>query len=187
MEIPNGRYAARAKEWGLAETSKGSTQVAVLFQLLAEEMNGQTITWYGHFTDKTFAKTVEALRHCGFTSTDLAELESPTCGLDANEVSVVIEHEAKQNADGTAAEYEDGSPVMMPRVRWVNAAGGAGLSIKTPLTGDKAKAFGAEMKARLMALELGKPPAANGAPKTPPRAPVAKPATPAAASDDIPF
>jgi hypothetical protein len=129
------RYAARAKTWGLGETSKGTEQIAVEFEILTEEAEFNHITWFGYFSDKTFERTIESLRHCGWTGHDLTDLT----GLDANEVELVIEDE----------DDEDGNP--RARVRWVNRKGG--LALKAPLTGDKAKTFAASMRDKIKALD----------------------------------
>lgn len=126
-------YRAKARTWGLGESSTGKEQVAVEFEVLTPDAAEHVLTWYGYFTDATWERTVESLRHCGWQGDDLTQLED----LDANEVDLVVEDE----------EYEGKA---YPRVQWVNRAGG--LAIKTPLAGDKAKAFAAGMKDRIRAL-----------------------------------
>lgn len=135
MEIPNGTYRARGTQGMLGETSTGKEQVAVEFELLEEGFVGTRIAWFGYFTDKTQARTIETLRNCGWQGTDLTNLE----GVDANEVSLVIEQE----------EYEG---KWSPRVRWVNIPG-SGLALKSPLSADKAKAFAARMRGQIAAID----------------------------------
>lgn len=140
-------YAAKAIEWGLGETSKGTEQVAVRFEILTENAEFNHITWYGYFSDKTVDRTIESLRICGWEGDDLTNLT----GLDKNEVELVIGDE----------EDEDGN--MRARVRWVNRP--SGLALKAPLAGDKAKAFAASMRDKIRAID-----AANGTPrKSPPK------------------
>lgn len=127
--LPAGRYRARAVEGALAETSTGRPQVAVLFTLTDPNWAGNTMTWYGYFSEKTQSKTLEALRTCGWKGDDLSDL----AGICDNEVSIVVEHENDQ--DG----------VTRAKVRWVNRVGS--LGIRAPMAPDQARAFAARMKA----------------------------------------
>jgi hypothetical protein len=131
--INAGRYRAKAVQAALGETSTGKPQVGIEFELL--DHPGQTINYFGYFTDETFSRTVESLRACGWSSDDLSDLT----GIDTNEVSLVVEHE----------EY-DGK--TRAKVRWVNRTGG--LALKAQMPADKAKAFGAQMKGRIKALGI---------------------------------
>ena len=150
-----GRYKARGFEWGLGHTSDGKPQVAICFSLLDDDYKGETITWFGSFsknlgngTKTPFQRTVETMRTCGWEGDDFSNLT----GLDANEVSLVIEHE----------EYQGRTQV---KVKWVNALGG--IALKAPMTPEAAKAFAAKMKGELLA--LGKPAAAaTSKPSKPP-------------------
>jgi hypothetical protein len=137
-DILPGTYRARAVHGALGETKSGSEQVAVEFELLdADGAAGPRITWYGYFSEKTLATTVKALRACGWKGDLLTDLS----GISDNEVSLVVENEVLP--DGRAR----------PRVRWVNAPGGPGLGLKTPLVGDKARAFAARMRAHIAAVD----------------------------------
>jgi len=124
--IPAGNYRARAVDWGLATTKGGKEQVVVTFAL--EELEGYRITWYGHFTDKSWKRTVESLRLCGWEGEDLQDLT----GLDGNEVAVVVNHET----------FEGNTHA---RVSWVNDPN-RGVNIKSPLDGDGARQFAARMR-----------------------------------------
>ncbi|HVO30759.1 MAG TPA: hypothetical protein VMV18_08485 [bacterium] len=135
--MENGTYKAKASTWALAESSKGTPEVAVEFVLTHPDMQGRSITWHGYLSEKTFNRTVESLRYCGWKGDDLSDLS----GLDANEVSLVVENE----------EYEGETH---PRVKWVNRAGG--LAVKAPMSGDKAKAFAASMRERVRAFDAAK-------------------------------
>src|SRR4051812_44973200 len=117
--IPAGKYPARAEHWRLAQASTGSEQVAVDFKFTDPTLG--SILWFGYFTDKTFERTVESLRHCGWKGSDVLELDTPQADLNANEVVLVIEHET----------YEGKTRA---KVAWVNARGGVGIT--TPLAAD---------------------------------------------------
>lgn len=176
--MENGIYRARAKSWALAEAKTGSVQVAVLFELLTEGMVGQTITWYGFWTDKTWERTVESLKYCGWEGDDPSDLQ----GLDKNEVDLVVENESYED--------EQGITRTRPRVRWVNRPGG--LAIAAPLAPDKAKAFAAEFRDRIRALNAqdrkfaSSKPSKPSKPQSKPSGPIG-PEPPPFGDADIPF
>src|SRR5690606_28336352 len=111
--IAKGTYTAKAIEWKLGVTSRGTEQIAVLFQL----ESGEQITWYGYFTEKTTERTLDALEYMGWDGVDITD----PVGLDRNDVRLVIDHETG----------EDGKTYA--RVKWVNRIGG--LAVKEELTG----------------------------------------------------
>jgi hypothetical protein len=150
-----GTYRAQAIEAALGETDTNKEQIAVRFRLL--DVEGQEITWYGYFTDKTLETTFKALRTAGWKGQDLSDL-SDLCGQDTPEVNLVVEHETYENP-------QTGETKTRARVRWVNGTGG--LALKKALDPNKAKSFAARMKGKLAAFDLGagtpKPPQRNGA------------------------
>ncbi len=169
-EIRNGVYRGRGLQAALGRAGTGKEQVAVQFQLMdADGVSGPTITWYGYFTDSTYERTVESLRHCGWAGDDLSDLS----GIDTNEVSLVIENE----------EYEGKAT---PKVKWVNAPGG-GLALKEQLSADEARSFAAQMKGRILAMKQGQPkkPAPGSARSR--SGGVLSPEPPPYADSDIPF
>lgn len=140
---PNPRtYRAKAVEYGLGTTAGGKEQLAVRFEVQDPETPGQSFTWYAYFTDAALERTIESLRHCGWTGDDLSDLS----GIERNEVSIVVEDE----------EYEG---KVRAKVRWVNALGG--LALKSRMEGGQAKAFAASLKDRIRGLGVGKPAAAK--------------------------
>lgn len=159
MELENGKYRARGVQGALGLTSGGKEQVAVEFQLLGERGDehyvGQSITWFGFFTDNTLEHTIKGLRACGWQGDDVSDL----VGINTNEVSLVIENE----------EYEG---QWRPRVRWVNAPGG-GLALKQQMDVGQAKNFAQQMRGRILALEQG-----TGQRKAP-QQPASRPTSPA--------
>lgn len=159
---------ARATHGMLGYTAGGKEQIAVELLILEGEHEGERLSWYGYFTEGTFARTLESLRLLGWRGDDLSDLS----GIDENAVSIVVDEE----------EYNGERKV---RVRWINAPGG--LALKEPMTSDQAKAFAAKMRGRVLALSKG-----NGA-KQPPQ-PAPRPTKPSAgheppphSDDDIPF
>lgn len=129
--IAAGTYQAVASgtQWGTAgEDNK--KQIVVAFRLLDGPQVGQSISWFGYFTTKTWERTVEALRLCGWKGTDLENLGS----LD-QKVELVIEHE----------EYEGKTRA---RVQWVNKLGGGQVKLKNPMSPTEVRGFAAMMKDR---------------------------------------
>ncbi len=149
--IPAGTYRARAVEGALGHTEGGNPQLAVQFTLLDDDVQGQTIAWYGYFTEKTQERTVQALRYCGWQGDDLTDLS----GIDANEVQIVVDHE----------EYNG---VTRAKVQWVND--GAGLRMKSRMSQGDAAAFAAKMRGAIVAQRQkgGGSPATGAKPGTTP-------------------
>ena len=146
-----GTYKGVPTRAVLGMTSTGKEQIAVEFDFL--EMPGTKLTWYGFFTDQTFDRTIQALRDCGWTGTDLGEFSSGTLppGMD-KQVELVVKVE----------EYPAGSGQMRDKIAFVNSSGG--LMVKTALSPDKAMAFAARMKGRIAAFDkkvASAPPAAK--------------------------
>lgn len=135
--LPANTYIARATgNGGLGETEGGKEQVVIEFKIEDNEspQNGQLISWYGYFTDKTIERTHESLTACGFQG-GLEDLASPdrlkACGVTKKQVRIVVDHETYQ--DKTTA-----------KVKWVNSMEGTG--IKKALDPAKAASFAAKMK-----------------------------------------
>ena len=150
MTILNqGKHRAKASDWGIGKAGTGTVQLGVEFDLL--DLPGQSIGWYGYMTDKALKDTVKALRAMGWQGSDLSELADRGGALDANEVTLVVEHEQETDEQGTGKIDEQGQPLMRARVRWVNSAGG--VAMKNPLMGDDLKAFAATMRGKILALD----------------------------------
>ena len=143
--ISLGKHKARAIEAALGLTSTGKEQVAVAFEIIDGPHTGETINYYGYFTEKTAKRTMESLRILGWSSDDLTDLSDVT-----GECTLVVEHEPDQNGD------------MRARVRWVNPPGG-GLDLKEKLEGGAAKAFAARMRGLAAASRSGAKPVARPA------------------------
>ena len=160
--IEPGRHKARARSWALGKASTGTVQAAVAFSLA----DGQEITWYGPLSEKALEHTIKGLRACGWEGVDLSELAVPSCGLDRNEVELVVQHE----------QYEG---ELQARVRWVNPVGG-GVRMAAQLEGAELQAFAARIKGRILGLDPSSAARRAAAPARPPEPP---PPTDA----DVPF
>jgi hypothetical protein len=158
------KVKARAREWDLGESSTGKEQIAVAFDILTEGFELSGITWYGFFTDDTWERTIESMRHMGWTGTDLEKIE----GLNAKEVELVLEED----------EYQGKTQW---KVAWVNRLG---VNLKAPLSPDKRKTLAATMRDRIKGLD-----AAKGRKPTPTtaRTGALPPEPPPLTDADIPF
>jgi hypothetical protein len=153
--IAPGKYLGTPVSAALGFTSSGSEQIAVLFEFL--EPAGERLTWYGYFTEKTFDRTIESLRACGWMGSSLDEFGSEHLPGGFNrQVELVVTHE----------EYNGKTSA---RIAFVNNVGG-GMALKSAMDANQARAFAAKMKGRIAA--LGMP---SSAP-TPTAKPAVKPA-----------
>ena len=109
--ISKGTHPAVATDiqWGTAGQDN-KKQIAVTFRILEGEDQGLNITWFGYFTAKTYERTCEALRYCGWRGNQLDDL-----GTLDQKVQIVVEHE----------EYEGKNRA---KVAWVNAFGSGGAA-----------------------------------------------------------
>lgn len=177
--IPPGRYKARGITAELGETLKGEPQIGVLLEILEEgPWAGHRMTWYGYFTDKSQRRTIESLKHLGWSTNDLENL----AGIDQAEVLLTVEHERVKKDDVETGE-------VRARAVWINAFNSVGIA--KPLEENKKKALAGRMKGLAMQIGSGAPPAAKttagaystaGRPPAPPRStgPASAPPAPAA-------
>lgn len=167
--ITPGSYNARAKQFALGLTSTMKEQVAVQFAIVGGPLDGQTITWYGYFTEAAVERTLESLRICGWAGDDLSDLT----GTEANEVQIVVEEEPDQQG------------VARPRVRWVNEL--RGPMLKSELRPDQAKAFAARMRGTVVGFNQSRgKPAAKPSGTTPQRSQSRREEPPPPSDSDMP-
>ena len=186
--LPQGKHRARAREWAIGEAGTRTKQIGVDFDLL--DRPGESIPWYGYFTEKALASTVKALRAMGWQGADVSDLDNRGGGLDANEVTLVVEHEPELDEQGVPMQDESGAPMVRARVRWVNGQGGVAMA--KALTGNDLRAFGAQLRGAILALDPNSAArrATQQAPKTPPppaRKPAAAQEPPPPGDADCPF
>jgi hypothetical protein len=147
--VEPGTHTARATQWEFALTKGGAEQIIVQFEVMDGPSQGQCINWYGHFTDKTTNRTLEALRYCGWKSNDIDKLD----GMGDYLVQIVVELELQEEGKNAGKEF--------PKVRWVNRLGGGGpIKVERPLDAGQRKMFAARM--RLHASQV--PPMVGGYP-----------------------
>lgn len=177
--VSKGTYPAVARKWDLGTTKsqrEDNQVVAVQFEIMEGEFAGSFLTWRGYFTEKAEKRTLESLRHCGWTCNDLSVLT----GMGSTQVEIVVDDE--QGQDGKT----------YTKVQWVNRAGGAaGIKLNAPMDERQKKAFAARMKGAAAGVPVGGGPAAKAAP--PPsrgeqrRSEPEDFGIPAGADDEIPF
>jgi hypothetical protein len=163
--FPQGIFTAAVIDKGLGRSSKGTAQVFVSFQAKDGEAAGQTIAWYGSFSDAALPYTMEKLRTTGFAGDDLSDISSVG---SAGDVQIVVAHE----------KYEG---KIRAKVQFINALGGARLA--NPMDDADKRRFAAEMRSKIAA--LGASSRAAPKPAAPARAQDRRPEPPH--SDDIPF
>lgn len=160
--IQPGRYRGRPVSAVLGFTQGGKPQIAVEFDFT--DPPGHRMVWYGYFTEKTWERSEDALRYCGWTGYDINDFAygNPLPVGFEKEVELVVEEEL--DMDGK----------LRSKIAWVNR--GDGIALKNVMTTAQAVDFAKEMKAKMMlrAKSSGAKPAAS--------------APPAAVADDlIPF
>lgn len=167
MSIEPGKYIARATSANLGYTKGGKEQIAVTFKL----STGESITWYGSFSDAAFDRTIKSLRACGWQGDDLSQLGT---ALIQN-VELVI-------------DYEDdlqGKP--RPKVKWVNELGGGG-GLSNPMSPKQAADFARRMKPQLATAAGGNREPRRAEPRARRQAPESNELPDEdAGEDDIPF
>jgi hypothetical protein len=130
------RALAQSIQFGFAGADD-KEQVVVEFRL----EDGNSISYFGFFTEKTFKRTIESLRYLGWEGDDLSELPAlAEAGMLTGEVDLVVDHE----------EY-DGK--VTAKVKWVNKPGGGRVQLAKPMEADGLKSFAARMKGSIRAAE----------------------------------
>lgn len=168
--IEEGKYRAIATSAALGTSQNGSEQIGIMFQVTQGEHAGSGVGYRGYFTDKTYERTIESLRHAGWSGNDLSvftECDESACNqLLPSEVEIVVEHEAPTTPEGK----------MYARVKWVNKLGAGVVSMKNKMDAGTAKSFAERMRGACAAV----PVAAGAAPVSPRQPQQQRPATPVA-------
>jgi hypothetical protein len=185
LPMEEGRYRARAVSWQLGEAGTGTPQVGIEFQVEDGDHKDARISGYFALTDLAAEYTLEKLRNCGWTGTNILDLDDPvaSASMKANVVELVCKPEDVKDKDGKPVVSEETGEVRRRlRIQFVNRGGG--LAMKSALGEDKKKLLAAQMKAKLAVLDAkerrngGSAPAPTNGPRSPEPPPV---------TDDIPF
>jgi hypothetical protein len=124
--VKAGKYKAKKIGGDFGETKGGKPYAGVLFSLVD---TGETITWYGYFTDAARPQAMQVLELLG-VNRDLKNIADAHDG----EFNLVIVEEPNL----------DGVPVC--KVRWVNPGSGDGLAMGQRLTEVKIARLADELK-----------------------------------------
>ncbi len=152
MSLPmiKARYLARAVgcSFGTAESSN-NTQIGVQFEIVDHpDFTGESITYIGHFTDRTTDRTIESLQYLGWKGDDLTELDNLDAGACAHFFPNVVELDCGPDT------YRDKTTL---KVQWVNQPGGGRFAFKAPVTGPDLKAFAAQMRGTIRGAQQAGP------------------------------
>lgn len=179
MSLPEtkGRYLARAVQCWFIEAKSNNYQVAITCEVTDGDYGGERIAWTGTFapgkaTEIAMKALKEAFGWQGDDLSELADLDSEGCArLLPNVVEIVCDME----------EYEGEYRL---KVKWANPPGGGKFG--TPLSGDKLKAFAAQMRGTIRGASGSQ---RSTQTKPPARKPAAHPNAPGngGPDDDIPF
>jgi hypothetical protein len=140
--LPATTYTAQAVDGYLSHTKDGKEQIVVKFAIVGGPHDGQSVDWTGFFTERTFDRTIQSLRYCGWRGDDIADLT----GVDTHEVEIVVEHN----------EYNG---KVYPRVAWVNQIGG-----RARMPAEEAREFAESIKSRIVGMRSAEPEAADATP-----------------------
>jgi hypothetical protein len=132
------RAIAGSQEWGTANT--GTEQVGFRVQLIGGDMDGQSFTWYGYFTDTSEERTLESLRIAGWDGDFGALLDLP--GLGSTEFELQLEDQADKDGK-LVINPETGEPYLKPT--FINRIG---VAMKNVMDANEKTAFAARMRAR---------------------------------------
>lgn len=134
--IAAGLYRAVVEDHEWCYSSKGTKAICVRFRVVDgdEENTLVHINWYGYFSEKTWERTVESLRHMGFKGDDLNNLGEldETVQLDV----VQEEYDGKVHA----------------KVKWVNSLRASKIQVQNKMMDNDVAAFAKAMQERISAM-----------------------------------
>lgn len=169
----------RAVQFATATT--GNVQACLTFQIVDEGSpdKGRVIAYFGTFTDGSIDFTVDALRNCGWTGDNLAEV--PQLAAEdklAEVVSLKIDHE----------EYQGKVNAKVKFVNKPGTGGKAGLRLNDELTGGDLDRFASMMRTKVRAAgrDAEHAKGRGGASAAPSANRSRRPASPPPPRDDVP-
>lgn len=170
--LSEGRYMARAVDGALGTSTNGNDQVTVELRTFDEKGEGESVLWYGYFTDRAIGMTLKALRTMGWTGDDLSDLST----LGSKDVEIVLEEEIDNRGNARL------------RVKWINEPGAGRLKRAEP---DVAKTIAARHLGAVVAHRqaMGMPAPQRAAAPRPAyqRPPTSAPAPTGVGDDNMPF
>jgi len=123
-------------QWG-PKTTNSPFQACLCFEILSGPYAGQQLSAWLYFGEKSYQRSLDALRACGFSGDDIDKFSNQR---PENEVSIVVEHEVDDKGKTRA------------KVKWVNKPGtGNGFVFKERLPANDLRSFSARLKGKLKA------------------------------------
>lgn len=185
LPMEKARYRARAKAWQLGAAGTGMPQAGVEFEVEDGDHKAERISGYFALSDAAAEYTLQKLRTCGWTGTDIFELEDPvkSASMGANVVELVVAPEDHVKDGQPVIDETTGEVKRTLRIQFVNRVGG--LAMKGSINDEQKKILGAKLKAKLAALDAKAKKAGNGAAPPPHEGPSGP--NPPPPTDDIPF
>ena len=132
--IPEGNFIAKGIGYEFGLTRDAKPQVLVNCEIIEGTYAGQTLPWFGYFSQDTEMRTLEALRYLGWQSDDLADMR----GFGKTTVQIVVEHEKQMQGKNAGKTFA--------RVRWINRPGAGGIKLAKPMDAADLRRFGAKMR-----------------------------------------
>lgn len=177
MSLPEVRanYLARAIGCSFGVSGNGNYQVAIDCEITEGDHAGERISWIGTLSQgKATEISLRALKESfGWAGDDLAELAE----IDAETAARLL-----PNVVELACDMEEYDGVWRLKVKWVNKPGGGRFAFKEPLTGDRLRAFSAQMKGTIRGMAGGRRSSSTPSQQAPhPNAPGG------GIDDDVPF
>jgi hypothetical protein len=136
--LTEGKHTARVTDLAWQNSQGGTTYLTLRFTATQGDCVNETATKNMFFSEKALKRTVEDLRALGWQGDDPATI---TVEDLPNEVGIEVEHETFTGRDG-----EDR---LTARVKWINALN----ALKGNAEQSAVAAFGAQLKARIRALD----------------------------------
>jgi hypothetical protein len=128
MTMEAGEFSAKAVSWDFGYTSNNNEQVAVEIQFLEGPNKGQSLTWYGGFSEEPAGEktrtewTLLDLRKLGWDGKDLMALD----GMGSRTVRAKVEPDT----------YNGKTTMKIKRI-----FAGGGLALKNKMSDDAKKSF----------------------------------------------
>lgn len=124
---PEGKFPGQPVDFGFGRSENGNLYVKVRFEINIQadgESEKYFVNYDGYFTDKTWERTEESLKFCGWDGkSQMPDLE----GFGSKVPMLEIEHETYTGQEG---------PVTFASVKWVNSAGGVRIKEENKATAD---------------------------------------------------
>lgn len=139
MRTMRCKARARPGEFEFGHAGTGIPQVGVRIDLLDGELQGQIVTWYGYFTEKSQDRTLDQLEIAGWNGADGNDFVNLT-GLGSTEFELQLEEEDDKDEQGNpAGTYW--KPAFINRM---------GVAMRDKMDANAKLAFAAELRGAIL-------------------------------------